>query len=258
MANKKAKPCEDWEFLPQRVQESTKLDISEKNVVATLCFYRLNYSNYATEHNGWFYTSLNDIAEGSNMSLAQTKRVLLKLSVKKVIERKSGTNHRCTHYKLHPKIDELLPIIEVNEPLAVNKEPKTTNEPLVEKTDEIEVNEPLDKIREDKKRQDKSFLITSLSNSIENNKYVVESGKTKEDFSIQQQFSSKDFYHKWIEVFKDCKSEEEIIENFKLASRELPVNADALKGDTYLEILQDQYARLRIHLHFKNSQVKAK
>ena len=249
MANRKSKPCEDWEFLPIRLQESTKLDISEKNVVATLCFYRLNYSNYATEHNGWFYTSLNEIAEGSKMSLAQTKRVLLKLSVKKVIERKSGTNHRCTHYKLHPKIDELLPIIEVNEPLAINEELKTTNEPLVEKTKEIEVNEPLDKIREVKKRQEKSFLITSTSISIVDEKEKEE----RTSFSNHQQFNSREFYYKWIECFKLCKTEDELIECFKKASFELPSDCEYLKNDTYIETLQDEYSRLRAHLHWKKT-----
>lgn len=250
MANRKAKPCEDWEFLPTRLQESTKLDISEKNVVATLCFYRMNYSIYAKEHDRWFYVSLNEIAEGASMSIAQLKRVLIKLITKKVIERKSGTNHRCTHYRLHSKIDELIPIVESNEPLAITEDVKTHNEPLVEKTSKIEVNEPLDKIREDKKRQDKSFLITSLSNSIESNNNVVESGKTKEDFSIQQQFNSKEFYYKWSEVFKTCKSEEEIIENFKQAAFSLPSD---FKKDTYIETLQDEYSRLRAHLHWKKS-----
>ena len=55
MANKKVKPSEDYyDFLPQRVQESTKLNTTEKNVLATLCYYRLKYSDQAKEHDGWF------------------------------------------------------------------------------------------------------------------------------------------------------------------------------------------------------------
>jgi len=257
MANKKQTPSEDWFFLPQRVQESTKLDITEKNVVATLCFYRMNYSIYAKEHDRWFYVSLNEIAEGASMSSAQLKRVLIKLITKKVIERKSGTNHRCTHYRLHSKIDELLPIVEANEPLAITEEVKTHNEPLVEKTSKIEANEPLDKIREDKKRQDKSFLITSITNSIENNNNVVESGKTKEDFSIQQQFDYKVFYVTWCEKFKNCKTQEEIETVFKQELKtevqKYKEQLDSNKGRTYLEALKDQYDKLWLHLHYKKS-----
>ena len=91
--------------------------------MATLCFYRLNYSNYATTHDGWFYCSHADIMEGCGLKEAQLKRVLTKLVLQKLIQRKSGTNHRCTHYKLHKGIDERLPKIEgdyANEPLAID------------------------------------------------------------------------------------------------------------------------------------------
>jgi hypothetical protein len=165
MANKKVKPSEDfYDFLPQRVQESTKLGISEKNVLATLCYYRLKYSDYAKEHDGWFYTSQKELEEGTELSHAQLNRVITKLRYNKPssIQTKSGTNHRCTHYKLHPKIDELLPKDEVNETLAV-EDSKNINETLVEKTTVEIHNETLDKIRLDKTSQDKTSLIVSIS-----------------------------------------------------------------------------------------------
>lgn len=161
MANRKVKPTEDYyDFLPQRLQESTKLDQSEKNVLATLCYCRLNYSIYAEEHDGWFYTSQKDIEEGSRLSHMQANRILLKLEVKKIIERKSGTNHRCTHYRLHPKIVELLPIIEhANDTLVVTEQPKVDNDTLVTKTRQIEANGTLDKIRLDESRKDESRIV---------------------------------------------------------------------------------------------------
>lgn len=142
MANKKVTPCEDFEFLPQRVQESTKLDMSEKNVLATLCFFRLNYSIFASEHDGWFYTSQKELEDGSGYSHKQLNRLLLKLSLKGVIQRRSGTNHKCTHYKLHPKIDELLP------------QPNDTLVEIEEKTD----NDTLDKNRLDESSKDESRI----------------------------------------------------------------------------------------------------
>ena len=83
------------------------------------------------------------------------------------IQTKSGTNHNCTNYKLHPKIDELLPKDEDNETLIESH--KNTNETL-------------DKIRLDKTSQDKTSLI--VSNSTENNVSVAsicEDAKTQGD-----------------------------------------------------------------------------
>ena len=156
MANKKVKPSEDfYDFLPQRVQESTKIKtISEKNVLATLCYEYMSHSIYAKQHDGWFYCSLKEVMEGCELEYSQVKKVMLKLATQKLIERKSGTNHRCTHYKLHPKIVELLPKVEGD---------FIDNEPLVEKTTVEIPNEPLDKIRLDKTSQDKTSLIVSIS-----------------------------------------------------------------------------------------------
>lgn len=165
MANKKVNPSEDfYDFLPKEVQESTKIKtISEKNVLATLCYQYLSHSIYAKANEGWFYCSLDDIKEGCGIERSQLKKIMLKLILQKLIERKSGTKHHCTHYRLHPKIVELLPTVEGdysdNEPLMENNEPLTTveipNEPLVSKS----ANEPLDKIRLDKSSKDLDSLI---------------------------------------------------------------------------------------------------
>lgn len=175
MANKAVKPSEDFkDFLPTRVQESEKLNINEKNVLATLCFYRLNYSIYATTHDGWFYISQKELENDTNYSHMQLNRILLKLLAKKVIERKSGTNHRCTHYKLHPKIDELLPKIEgdyANDTLAID-EGKNTNDTLVEKITVETPNDTLDKNRLVKTSQGKTSL------NVLSNKSIDDVGKT--------------------------------------------------------------------------------
>ena len=113
MGNKKIKPTDDfYNYLPKRLQESTKLSVSEKNVLATLCFEKIEHRDYAAEHEGWFYCSQQDLIGRTMLSKAQLNRRLLDLEIKGFIQRKSGTKHRCTHYKLHPKIDELLPKID--------------------------------------------------------------------------------------------------------------------------------------------------
>ena len=256
MANKKVKPSEDYyDFLPTRVQESTKLDQSEKNILATLCFFRMNYSIYAEKHDGWFYTSQKDIEEGAELSHMQTNRILLKLETKKVIERKSGTTHRPTHYRIHPKIVELLPITEhAND--TQDRVPLTPNDTQVEKTSQIEANDTQDKIREVKKRQDKSFLITSPSKSIESNKCVVGDSFQKEESQQHDELDFKVFFSDWSLRFENCKFEEEIEQEYKNFVVEVKKNADQLfseKGKIYLEQLKDKYDKLWLHLHYKKS-----
>jgi hypothetical protein len=256
MANRKAKPCDDWEFLPQRLQESTKLDISEKNVVAALCYFRMRYRNYAKENDGWFYTKQIELEEESNVKHAQLNRILLKFELNGTIQRKSGSTNHPTHYKLHPIIEELLlqKCNDTHVSLSNDTHVSLSNDTKVVETPKIVekiANDTQDKIREDKKRQDKSFLISSLSNSIESNNNVVEFGKIKEeDFSIQQKFNSREFYYKWIEVFRASKNEEEITENLRRAAFSLPSD---FKKDTYIERLQDEYNILKAHLHWKKS-----
>ena len=205
MANKKVKPSEDYyDFLPQRVQESTKIKtISEKNVLATLCYEYMSHSIYAKEHDEWFYCSLKEIMEGCGLEYSQVKKVMLKLATQKLIERKSGTNHRCTHYRLHPKIVELLPKVEGdfvdNEPLAITDNEKSTNEPLVEKPTVETHNEPLDKIRLDESSEDEYSLIEK------NNVSVAPLG---EDATTHKDWS--EIIESWKSATKNAKTLEEL------------------------------------------------
>lgn len=254
MANRKAKPCEDWEFLPPRLKESTKLDISEKNVVAALCYFRMRYRDYAKENDGWFYAKQIELEEESDVKHAQLNRILLKFELNGTIQRKSGSTSHPTHYKLHPIIEELL-LQKYNDTyVSLSNDTKVVDTPkIVEKI----ANDTQDKIREDKKRQEKSFLTSSLSNSIESNNNVVESGKIKEDFSIQQEFNFKVFYVTWSEKFKKCKTQEEIETVFrqqlKTEIQKYKEQLDSNKGRTYIEALKDQYDKLWLHLHYKKS-----
>ena len=133
--NKKIVPCENQEFLPQEVAESekAKLDTAQKNLLGTLCFYYLNHSIYAAEHDGWFFKDQKTLFEESNLSPAEGKRVLLKLVFKRLVERASGTNHKCTRYRLCKGIRDLMP---QNPEFKTEVEDieKMANEPLEEKS----------------------------------------------------------------------------------------------------------------------------
>lgn len=146
--NKKIEPCENQEFLPKEVAESEKanLDTAQKNVLGTLCFYYLNHSIYAAEHDGWFFKDQKTLFEESNLSPAEGKRVLLKLVYKRLVERTSGTNHKCTLYRLHQSIRELMPQnpeVKIEFP----EDKKIANEPLEKKR--------LDESRKDESSQEK-------------------------------------------------------------------------------------------------------
>lgn len=214
MANKKVKPSEDYyDFLPEAVQNSTKIKtISEKNVLATLCFQYLSHSEYASEHNGWFYCTLKEIMEGAGIEFAQVKRIMTKLEIQKLIERKPGTTHHPSHYKLHPKIVELLPVIESNsdnEPqLGVinTNEPQLciiNNEPHIENSSVEIPNEPQDKIRQVKTSQDKTSL------NVTNNTVDVVSKAAFEDAASQQQ-DLKEIFKKWRIDVDNAKTVEEL------------------------------------------------
>lgn len=157
MANKKTKECENIEFLPQKFQEELK-EQSDKNILSTLCYNRFRFSDYAKAHGGFFFTSLEELAKESLVDVSTVKRRLALLQMKKHIERKSGTNHQCTHYKLSKGIEELLGIEE----------------------EENSANEPLDKIRQDKTSLDKLSLEqtrkdeSSIEQTSTDNKYFQE------------------------------------------------------------------------------------
>lgn len=157
MANKKIKECENIEFLPQKFQEELK-EQSDKNILATLCYCRFRFSDYAKAHGGFFFTSLEELAKESIVDVSTVKRRLALMQMKKYIDRKSGTNHQCTHYKLSKEIEQLLGIED----------------------DEYPANEPLDKIRQDKTSLDKLSLEqtrkdeSSIEQTSTDNKYFQE------------------------------------------------------------------------------------
>lgn len=157
MANKKIKECENIEFLPQKFQEELK-EQSDKNILATLCYNRFRFSDYAKAHGGFFFTSLEELSKESIVDISTVKRRLALMQMKKYIERKSGTNHQCTHYKLSKEIEQLLGIED----------------------DEYPANEPLDKTRQDKTSLDKLSLEqtrkdeSSIEQTSTDNKYFQE------------------------------------------------------------------------------------
>ena len=157
MANKKIKECENIEFLPQKFQEELK-EQSDKNILSTLCYNRFRFSDYAKANSGFFFTSLEELAKESIVDVSTVKRRLALMQMKKYIERKSGTNHQCTHYKLSKEIEQLLGIED----------------------DEYPANEPLDKIRQDKTSLDKLSLEqtrkdeSSIEQTSTDNKYFQE------------------------------------------------------------------------------------
>ena len=157
MANKKINECENIEFLPPKFQEELK-EQSDKNILSTLCYNRFRFSDYAKAHGGFFFTSLEELSKESLVDVSTVKRKLALMQMKKYIERKSGTKHQCTHYKLSKEIEQLLGI----------------------ENDEYPANEPLDKIRQDKTSLDKLSLDetrkdeSSIEQTSTDNKYFQE------------------------------------------------------------------------------------
>lgn len=167
MANNKIEACENQEFLPKEVAESAKanLNTAQKNLLGTLCFYYLNHSIYAAEHDGWFFKDQKTLFDESNLSEAQGKRVMLKLVFKRLVERGSGTNHKCTRYRLHARIRELMPQNpEVK--CDVTEDEKIANEPLEEKR--------RDESRGDESRRDDENVVSEAA--------FEEAAPTQQDF----------------------------------------------------------------------------
>ena len=189
--NKKIKECENIEFLPQKFQEELK-EQSDKNILSTLCYYRFRFSDYALANNGFFFTSLEELAKESLVDVSTVKRRLALMQMKKYIERKSGTNHQCTHYKLSKEIEELLGIEE----------------------DENSANEPLDKISKDKLSLDKKSSVklsldeTSQVESRQDNSRIE---KEKMSLNSNKTFTIETF-QKEVEPLSECKYENELLE----------------------------------------------
>lgn len=189
--NKKIKECENIEFLPQKFQEELK-EQSDKNILATLCYCRFRFSDYALANNGFFFTSLEELSKESLVDVSTVKRRLALMQMKKYIERKSGTNHQCTHYKLSKEIEELLGIEE----------------------EENSANEPLDKISKDKLSLDKkSSVKLSLdeTSQVESRQDDLRIEKEKMSLNSNKTFTIEAF-QKEVEPLSECKYENELIE----------------------------------------------
>ena len=189
--NKKIKECENIEFLPQKFQEELK-EQSDKNILATLCYCRFRFSDYALANNGFFFTSLEELSKESLVDVSTVKRRLALMQMKKYIERKSGTNHQCTHYKLSKEIEELLGIEE----------------------EENSANEPLDKISKDKLSLDKkSSVKLSLdeTSQVESRQDNLRIEKEKMILNLNKTFTIETF-QKEVEPLLECKYENELLE----------------------------------------------
>lgn len=183
--NKKIKECENIEFLPQKFQEELK-EQSDKNILATLCYCRFRFSDYALANNGFFFTSLEELAKESLVDVSTVKRRVALMQMKKYIERKSGTNHQCTHYKLSKEIEQLLGIEE----------------------EEYPANEPLDKIRQDKTSLDKLSL--DETSQVESRQDDLRIEKEKMSLNSNKTFTIETF-QKEVEPLLECKYEDELI-----------------------------------------------
>ena len=219
--NKKIKECENIEFLPQKFQEELK-EQSDKNILSTLCYYRFRFSDYALANNGFFFTSLEEIAKESLVDVSTVKRRLALMQMKKYIERKSGTNHQCTHYKLSKEIEELLGIEE----------------------EENSANEPLDKIRQDKTSLDKLSLEQTRKDESRQDDLRIE--KEKMSLNLNKTFTIETF-QKEVEPLLECKYEDELI-NKKL---DIIKNLNSKKS----EIGKTMYNRCLLYLNRKYNEM---
>lgn len=185
MANKKIKECQNIEFLPPKFQEELK-EQSDKNILSTLCYNRFRFSDYAKANGGFFFTSLEELAKESLVDDSTVKRRLALLQMKKYIDRKSGTNHQCTHYKLSKEIEQLLGIEE----------------------EEYPANAPLDKIREDKTSLDKMRLDETSQVESSQVNFREKSGKMS---SIENNTLTIETFQKEVEPLLECKTERELL-----------------------------------------------
>lgn len=226
--NKKIKECENIEFLPQKFQDELK-EQSDKNILSTLCYFRFRFSDYALANNGFFFTSLEELSKESLVDVSTVKRRLALMQMKKYIERKSGTNHQCTHYKLSKEIEELLGIEE----------------------EENSANEPLDKISKDKLSLDKKSSVklsldeTSQVESRQDN-LRIEKEKMSLNSIENNTFTIQTFQNE-VEPLLECKYEDELI-NKKL---------DIIKNlnTKRLEIGESMYNRCLSYLNRKYSKM---
>lgn len=195
MANKKVKECENIEFLPPKFQEELK-EQSDKNILATLCYNRFRFSDYANTHSGFFFAPLEEIAKESLVDDSTVKRRLALLQMKKHIERKSGTNHQCTHYRLSKEIEQLLGFEE----------------------EENSANAPLDKIRQDKTSLDKFRKDKTSLEKTRQDKTRTEETRTEETRLEETKSNTntntcdyETFRTNVLAEFEKCNTEEDLI-----------------------------------------------
>jgi len=234
MSKRKVKRCSDWEFLPVEVQKSKKIKtITEKNVLATLCFQYLSHSIYASKNDGWFYCSQKDIENGSNIEHSQVNRVLLKLIMQRLVERKSGTNHRCTHYKLHPSIVELLlKSVEIEEDSELNDtlDEKQVNDTLVENAFDEEANDTLDKIRLDKISLDKHSLDKLRLSEYNDNDFEAQKAPQN-----HHKVDTKLLYENWCINLNKCKTKDELMKTIEESVEQYQDNIEDFEDTNYFE-----------------------
>lgn len=115
MMSKKKKTSYNFEnFLPVELQTDSRFLISELNVLAALCFFWYRFSEHVSNTDGWFYCSQKNIIEHTGdtkkeqVGRTTLNSILTKFRMLGLIKTKPGTNHKCTWYKLSPKIEELL------------------------------------------------------------------------------------------------------------------------------------------------------
>jgi hypothetical protein len=220
--NKKIKECENVEFLPEPVRDSKKLDEAEKNILGTLCFYYLNHSIYASKHDGWFFKEQKSLFEESYLSEAQGKRVLLKLVFKRLIERTSGTNHKCTHYRLCKEIRELMPQNPENDSVDL----------------EAFANEPLDKNRLDESSKDEDSRVEENVSLAPTDEGATTHEKEKDWDAVLAEFRTS---------IKKAKTAEELLrakETFVKSVQGLPLDYEQ-EIDSIQDIYNWRYAELR-------------
>ena len=226
--NKKIKECENIEFLPQKFQEELK-EQSDKNILATLCYFRFRFSDYALANNGFFFTSLEELSKESLVDVSTVKRRLALMQMKKYIERKSGKNHQCTHYKLSKEIEELLGIEE----------------------EENSANEPLDKIRQDKLSLDKkSSVKLSLdeTSQVESRQDNLRIEKEKISLnSIENKAFTIETFQNEVKPLLECKYENELLEKKLDIIKNLNTNR--------LEIGESMYNRCLSYLNRKYNEM---
>ena len=80
--NKRIKECENFGFLPVEYREREDLNLTEKNVLATLCYFYLRHSDYVAEHDGWFFKSGEELGVESGIDERTVYRTLVKLELK--------------------------------------------------------------------------------------------------------------------------------------------------------------------------------